>query len=112
VGRQGENVVSESGHEIKIEPETIQKLAEILAEEVCEPLDRAGEMIEGASTEFYNWGAQFTAMDYTHAEIKQITKQTIKSFAEKSIKEDIGEKLHITGKNWKEAEEKSKVKKA
>ena len=104
--------MGDSGHEIKIEPETIQKLAEILAAEVCEPLDQAAEMVEGAKTEFYNWGNCFTAMDYAHAEVKQVTKQNIKSFSEKSVKEELGEKLHITGKNWKEAEEKSKVKKA
>lgn len=100
------------GDEIKIEPETIQKLADILSEEVCGPLDEAAEAVEGASTEFWNWGNCFTAMDYAHVEVKQVTKQNIHSFAEKTVKEEIGEKLHITGKNWKEAEEKSTVKKA
>jgi hypothetical protein len=100
---------SAGGHEIKIEPETIQKLADIITEEVCAPLDEAAELIEGAGTELWNWGNTFTSMDYAHVEVRQVTKQNVKSFADKSIKEDLGEKLHITGKNWKESEEKSTV---
>jgi hypothetical protein len=102
---------SGGGHEIKLEPETIQKLADILSEEVCAPLEEAAELCEGAQTEFWNWGNSFTSMDYTHVEVRAVTVQNIKSFADKTVKEEIGEKLHITGKNWKEAEEKSTVQK-
>ncbi|MCW2947175.1 MAG: hypothetical protein JWR24_3892 [Actinoallomurus sp.] len=98
--------------EINIEPETIQKLADILTEEVCEPLKKAAELVEQAKTEFYNWGTNLSKADYAHAACKQVTIKNIDSFGDKSIKEDIGQKLHITGKNWKEAEEKSTVKKA
>jgi hypothetical protein len=99
------------GHEIKLEPETIQKLADILSEEVCAPLKEAAELCEGAKTEPWNWGNSFTYTDYAHAEVKAVTVQNIKSFGDRTVKEEIGEKLHITGKNWKEAEEKSTVKK-
>jgi hypothetical protein len=99
------------GHEIKLEPETIQKLADILSEEVCAPLEEAAELCEGAQTEFWNWGNSFTYTDYAHVEARSVTVQNIKSFADKTVKEEIGEKLHITGKNWKEAEEKSTVEK-
>jgi hypothetical protein len=97
--------------EIKLKPETIQKLADILTEEVCTPLDEAAETVEQASPQFWNWGKCFTSTDYAHTEVKQVTRQNVKSFADRTIKEDIGEKLHITAKNWKEAEDKSKVKK-
>jgi hypothetical protein len=109
----GESAVGETGggHEIKLEPETIQKLADILTEEVCAPLEEAAELCEGAQTEFWNWGNSFTAMDYAHVEVRAVTVQNVKSFGDKAVREDMGEKLHITGKNWKEAEEKSKIKK-
>jgi hypothetical protein len=97
--------------EIKLEPETIQKLADILTEEVCAPLEEAAHTVEEASTEFWNWGNCFSWTDYAHTECKQVTKQNIESFANKAVKEEIGEKLRITANNWKEAEEKSKVKK-
>lgn len=98
--------------EIRLEPETIQKLADILTEEVCEPLKKAAELVEQAKTEFYNWNTNFSKADYAHAACKQVTIQNIESISEKTIKDEIGEKLHITGKNWKEAEQKSTVKKA
>lgn len=98
--------------EIRLKPETIQKLADILTEEVCDPLEKAAKLVENAKTEFYNWNTNFSKADYAHTACKQVTVQNIESFSEKTIKEEIGEKLHITGKNWKEAEEKSTVKKA
>ena len=98
------------GHEIKLKPETIQKLADILSEEVCAPLEEAAKSCEEAKTDFWNWGNSFTYTDYAHTAVKAVTVQNIKSFKDRTVKEEIGEKLHITGKNWKEAEEKRTVK--
>ena len=43
------------GHEIKIEPETIQKPADIISEEVCAPLDEGVELLEGALASSIVW---------------------------------------------------------
>lgn len=100
------------GDGIKVNHQQILKLATILEQEVCEPLDAAAETAEEAEPNAFNWGAAFNAMFGAHAEVKHVVIQNIKSWSEKTAKEEFGEKLGITAAIWKEAEEKSKVKKA
>jgi hypothetical protein len=99
-------------HEIKLKPEQIKKLAEILTDRVCEPLEHAAEAIEEAEGEagFQNFGLKFASTEVAHIICVQISHQNVKSFSDKTVKEDIGEKLHITAQTWHEAEHQSKTK--
>jgi hypothetical protein len=99
-------------HEIKLEPEQIKKLAEILAEKVCEPLEHAAEAIEEAEKKasFQNFGLKFASTEIAHIICVQISHQNVKSFSDKTVKEDIGKKLHITAQVWREAEHESETK--
>jgi hypothetical protein len=99
-------------HEIKLKPEEIKKLAEILTDKVCEPLEKAAEAIEEAESKasFENFGLKFASTEIAHIICVQISHQNVKSFADKTVKEDIGEKLHITAETWREAEHQSETK--
>jgi hypothetical protein len=99
-------------HEIKLEPEQIERLAEILTEKVCEPLEKAAEAIEEAESKagFQNFGLKFATTEIAHIICVKISVENVKSFSDKTVKEDIGKSLHITAAVWREAEEKSKVK--
>lgn len=100
------------GDGIKVNHQQILKLATLLDEEVCGPLDEAEKSADEAEPNAFNWGGSFNAMFAAHAEIKDVVMQNIKSWSEKTAKEEFGEKLGITAAIWKEAEEKSKPKKA
>jgi hypothetical protein len=99
-------------HEIKLEPEQIKKLAEILTDRVCEPLEHAAEAIEQAEQKagFQNFGLKFAATEIAHIICVQISHQNVKSFSDKTVKEDIGKSLHITAETWREAEHESETK--
>lgn len=99
-------------HEIKLEPEQIKRLAEILTDKVCEPLELAAEAIEGAEKEagFVNFGMKFGSTEIAHIICVQISHQNVKSFSDKTVKEDIGKALHITAGVWREAEHESETK--
>lgn len=101
-----------ASHEIKLEPEQVKKLAEILTDRVCEPLDRAAEAIEEAEKKagFENFGLKFGGTEIAHIICVQISHQNVKSFSDKTVKEDIGKSLHITAEVWREAEHESKTK--
>jgi hypothetical protein len=99
------------GDGIKVNHQQILKLADILQEEVCGPLEEAAKTAEEAEPNAFNWGAAFNAMFGAHAEVKDVVIQNIKSWSEKTAKEEFGEKLGITAAIWKEAEEKSTPKK-
>lgn len=98
------------GHDVKLRPEQIQKLADLLEQEVCSELDAAKAAIGKSSPQFYNWGGNFAAMTAAHTEIKSVTTENITSFSDKTVKQQFGNALHITAQNWKHAEDKSKVK--
>ncbi len=93
--------------EIKVNHEQLLKIVESL-EGVIEPLDKAGETVEEAEPTVFNWGLCFNSMFAAHAETKAVFMQNIHSWAEKTVREDFGERLGITAAVWKEAEEKSK----
>ncbi|MGH3380365.1 MAG: hypothetical protein ACRDP6_37085 [Actinoallomurus sp.] len=98
-------------HEIKLEPEQIKRLAEILVEKVCEPLERAAKAIEEAEEKagFTNFGLKFGSTEIAHIICVQVSHQNVKSFSDKTVKEDIGKSLHITAQTWREAESHSKT---
>lgn len=99
-------------HEIKLKPEQIKKLAEILTDKVCEPLTHAAHAIHEAeeSAGFENFGMKSGSTEIAHIICVQITAQNVESFSDKTVKEDIGEKLHITAQTWREAEQQSHTK--
>jgi hypothetical protein len=99
-------------HEIKLEPEQIKKLAEILTDKVCAPLELAAVAIEEAEKKagFQNFGLKFGSTEIAHIICVQISHQNVKSFSDKTVKEDIGKSLHITAATWHEAEHESETK--
>jgi len=99
------------GDGIKVNHKQILRLRDILKDEICEPLDAAAKVAEEAEPNAFNWGAAFNAMFGAHAEVKDVVIQNIKSWSEKTVKEEFGEKLGITAAIWKEAEDKSTLKK-
>lgn len=105
-------VTAAPNHEIKLDPEQIKRLAEILTDKVCEPLEHAAEAIEEAEKKagFENFGLKFGSTEIAHIICVQISHQNVKSFSDKTVKEDIGKALHITAATWHEAEHESKTK--
>jgi hypothetical protein len=105
-------ITAAPNHEIKIEPEQIKKLAEILVDKVCEPLTQAAEAIEAGEKKagFENFGLKFGSTEIAHIICVQISVQNVKSFSDKTVKEDIGKSLHITAEAWREAEHQSQTK--
>jgi len=95
--------------EIKVNHKKLLDITKSL-EEVYEPIFSASEVVEEAEPNVFNWGLQFNAMFAAHAETKAVFAQNLKSWADKTIKEDFGERLGITAAIWKEAEESSKPK--
>lgn len=95
------------GDGIKVNHEQILRLRDILKDEICEPLDKAAESVEEASPSAFNWGAAFNATFGAHSEARDVVHQNIKSWSDRSVKEQLAEKLGITAQIWKEAEDKS-----
>ena len=93
--------------EIKVNHQQLLNICKAL-EEVCVPLEGASKTVEEAEPSVFNWGLCFNAMFGAHAEAKAVFAQNIESWAEKSVREDFGERLGITAQVWKEAEEASK----